>query len=674
MKLTTTYHELVFGLTSPIGVDQEETINFLKILLQDHNWHYQIISTSSLILNKPEEAQNYIPETGYTAFRLLEKQKKYQESLKKENPFNSISASLSIDKINKSREGNQKFCEENSKEGTVYVVTNLSDSKDSDCLKLLYQDSFFQFGLTSSPESRRQNLDRVLESLKYSTSKEDGFANKISESLDKNEISKVFVQSDFFVNTEENLCSTIERFIDLILGAPNISPTAEEHSMFMAFMSSVNSADLSRQVGAVITSKDNDIIATGSNDVQKSGGGKYWPDEVYLPLSEKNFGKYNDKRDAALGYDANSEEINKLSKKIAKSLILNSRIRDSESDAILKEDEIAKILREETSLKDLTEFGRVVHAEMSALMSALRTGANIKNTTLFCTTFPCHNCAKHIIASGVSKVIYIEPYAKSKATELHDDAISIEKHIPGKVAFLSFTGVGPNRYLDLFSTMGLGSSGRIKRKDQDAQAIPTHKGSYASPRIKVPLEIYSFKENQDDARIAIETANQIASSKEEVFDTEFKSYIKIYRGKENFNMISKVDPLRKVYPFDYGFKVSFAKLEYQDSLFEGLRVYFKLAPGKNDFLLANSIRPTVEIGKTYENGDVLLGEIVSTIRKTGGNWWIDKVSDRHKSDYRITDTETIECLNSENPKKVIFKLFKNKKEYFHVSEVKPFIE
>ena len=273
MKFTTNYHELVFGLTSPIGVSQEETIKYLKSLIQEHKWHYQVISTSNLVLNKLKEAEDYVPETGCTAFRLLERQKKYQQELNDENPFNSISASLTIDKIKSSRKNNKNFCKENKRSGTVYLVTNLNDSKDSNCLKSLYKEGFFQFGLTSSPESRRKNLNRVLDSLKYSINPENGFANKIAESLEKNEISKVFVQSDFFVNTEENLKSTIERFIDLILGAPNISPTAEEHSMFMAFMSSVNSADLSRQVGAVITSKEDDIIATGSNDVQKVGAG-----------------------------------------------------------------------------------------------------------------------------------------------------------------------------------------------------------------------------------------------------------------------------------------------------------------------------------------------------------------------------------------------------------------
>ena len=46
--------------------------------------------------------------------------------------------------------------------------------------------------------------------------------------------------------------------------------------MFFAFSSALRSADLSRQVGAVIA-KDSEIISTGANDCPSAGGGLYWP-------------------------------------------------------------------------------------------------------------------------------------------------------------------------------------------------------------------------------------------------------------------------------------------------------------------------------------------------------------------------------------------------------------
>lgn len=70
---------------------------------------------------------------------------------------------------------------------------------------------------------------------------------------------------------------------------------------------------------------------------------------------------------------------------------------------------------------------------------------------MFCTTYPCHSCARHIIVAGIREVYYIEPYRKSLATKLHGDAISEDEAAMDKVRILPFDGVSPNRYLRLFS-------------------------------------------------------------------------------------------------------------------------------------------------------------------------------------------------------------------------------
>lgn len=50
----------------------------------------------------------------------------------------------------------------------------------------------------------------------------------------------------------------------------------------------------------------------------------------------------------------------------------------------------------------------VVHAEMNAIARAARFGKTTDNTTLYCTHFPCANCAKAVIAAGVKEVYYSE--------------------------------------------------------------------------------------------------------------------------------------------------------------------------------------------------------------------------------------------------------------------------
>lgn len=71
---------------------------------------------------------------------------------------------------------------------------------------------------------------------------------------------------------------------------------------------------------------------------------------------------------------------------------------------------------------------------------------------LYCTTYPCHNCARHIIAVGIKRVVYIEPYAKSLAEDLHGDSItgSDAQDKSNKVIFDIFEGTAPRRYSKFF--------------------------------------------------------------------------------------------------------------------------------------------------------------------------------------------------------------------------------
>src|SRR5262249_42746961 len=126
---------------------------------------------------------------------------------------------------------------------------------------------------------------------------------------------------------------------------------------------------------------------------------------------------------------------------------------------------------------------------MDAILSCTRCGTSPIRATLFATTFPCHNCARHIVAAGLSRVVFIEPYPKSQAGELHKDSIRLDhsqtsssnrKHVP----FDPFVGIGPRRYTDLFAVKPAGGI-RIERKDDQGYTLPWNVG-VVSPRI--PLQ------------------------------------------------------------------------------------------------------------------------------------------------------------------------------------------
>jgi deoxycytidylate deaminase len=89
---------------------------------------------------------------------------------------------------------------------------------------------------------------------------------------------------------------------------------------------------------------------------------------------------------------------------------------------------------------------------MHALLSAGGTdGGKIRGGKLFVTTYPCHSCARHIVAAGVREVYFLEPYRKSLATKLHEDAITENENETDKVRVMPFDGVAPSRFLRFFS-------------------------------------------------------------------------------------------------------------------------------------------------------------------------------------------------------------------------------
>ena len=161
------------------------------------------------------------------------------------------------------------------------------------------------------------------------------------------------------------------------------------------------------------------------------------------------------------------EQVKDLKEKLSKTIQFASPTLSEEQVKDLKE-KLSK------SIEDITEYGRAVHAEMEALLSATRTGVTVRGGTLYTTTFPCHNCTKHIVAAGIVKVVYIEPYPKSLAQELHGDAVSIDKEDKTLVSFLPFLGIGPRRYFDLFS-LKLSSGRELKRKQDDGRTIDFEK-------------------------------------------------------------------------------------------------------------------------------------------------------------------------------------------------------
>ncbi len=62
-----------------------------------------------------------------------------------------------------------------------------------------------------------------------------------------------------------------------------------------------------------------------------------------------------------------------------------------------------------------TKYPYVCHAELNAILN--NRGANLENCRIYVTLFPCNECAKAIIQSGIREVVYIsDKYSMTKGT------------------------------------------------------------------------------------------------------------------------------------------------------------------------------------------------------------------------------------------------------------------
>ncbi len=72
---------------------------------------------------------------------------------------------------------------------------------------------------------------------------------------------------------------------------------------------------------------------------------------------------------------------------------------------------------------------RTVHAEMNALLQCAKFGAPTEGAEIYVTHFPCLNCCKAIIQSGIKTVYYAADYKNHPyAIELFEEAnVKVEK-------------------------------------------------------------------------------------------------------------------------------------------------------------------------------------------------------------------------------------------------------
>jgi len=431
--------EIIIGLCGPIGTDVSFVADRIKkVLRNDYNYECVVLGLSTFI------KQQY-PDIDFEDLR--KKPADYYNTLidkgneLRANHSNSVLAKLAINEITIKRQTDKKVDGDFKSTRRCYIIDSIKHSEELELFRLVYREIFYFIGVFATLDNRKKTLidKRIKASEAFQLIDRDyneglAFGQKVS---------KIFVDADFFLRLNKSTHSTVDskvkRFLHLLFNSDIITPSIHESAMYLAASAAGNSACLSRQVGAAITDENGEVISIGWNDVPKFGGGVYKYDE-------KDPTRENDHRCMNLsgGICFNDKE---------KANIVNVLVSELIELKIVDEKDKSQLSKTITNSKigELIEFSRSVHAEMLAIIhGSQKAGQKMRNGKLYCTTYPCHNCARHIVAAGIKEIYFIEPYPKSLATKLHSDSITEDELKENYVKILVYEGVSPKRYLEFF--------------------------------------------------------------------------------------------------------------------------------------------------------------------------------------------------------------------------------
>lgn len=491
--------ELVIALCGPIGSPLHQTATQIRNALNEFNYRSEVIRLSNLIKLNAKNVSATVDAS--TKFKEIESLINIGDALRKKyGP--DVLAKLAIAKIGADRENSfgafEDVADEETKEERAkiknqricHIIDSVKNSAELDLLRLIYGDALFSVGVFSPPELRTENLARPgnlsLEEIERLVDKDSGEEFSHGQS-----VRDTFPKCDFFLRVDHSITGPTEstaisqitgqirRFLDLIFKTSIITPTSEEKAMYAATSAAKNSACLSRQVGAAVTSASGELLAVGWNDVPQSGGSLYGMPPIFTEV-HKLTTRGDQRCFAQQGQLCHNDKEKKIiSERIADCLveaeILPKESRDRAASAIIKDSRV----------KDLIEFSRAVHAEMHAILTASRiSGDRVVGGKIYVTTYPCHSCARHIIAAGISEVQYIEPYRKSLATRLHKDDLTEAMGEDGKVKIRQYEGIAPRRFIEMFDGNSRKSNGVLTLKGRMEASPLTQVSLKAIPRLE----------------------------------------------------------------------------------------------------------------------------------------------------------------------------------------------
>lgn len=425
--------ELVFAIVKPVGTPDEDFHKALAGGLLDYGYSAERIKLSDILSDVATDRAAPISTTPVDERIAGLMDLGDQICSEVANP--SAIALLGVNEIRLRRAEHHAKLEglsEDDRQGTpiprrAWIVDSIKRVAEVKALRAVYGDRVLVIGLKATEKERLKHLKAQIKP--GHTGCTDEQAKHLAQALIDRDLTekealgqnmlRTFPMCDVFIDGAGAADAQVSRVLDLLFGNPEYSPpTPAEYGMQLAYVSSTRSPELGLKVGAAILRSDYSIVGLGVNR---------------HPVSRES-----------PAFDSSLLDIRAVVQDTLQRLG-SDWLRDEVAERLKQEPEVlvTELLSgplDEAQLKGLTEFQPPVHAEMDALLDALKNRADVSDCAIYVTAYPCHNCAKHLIALGID-VHYLEPYPKSRAEAMYGDAVK---------EFSSFTGIAPRRYERLF--------------------------------------------------------------------------------------------------------------------------------------------------------------------------------------------------------------------------------
>lgn len=274
--------ELVIAFVGPVGSGVTTAAETLKAKLEDqYGYTVEHIKVSSLIRRFATEVGDPVDDTLLGSDRIAQYQT-VGNKLRNAKGSHYL-ADRVIEKIAFAREKNEGFAK--AADGmavplpkrAAYIVDSLKNPAEVQRLKQIYGDLFWLVTVFAPHKVRERRLcygglDDLMarQVMKRDQEEEENFGQKVSRTA---HLGDYFIRNH--TDTRTSLEASVNRFLEVVFSTGLHTPTFEERGMMKAAAAAIQSACMSRQVGAAIYSSAGELLGVGCNDVPMHGGGLY---------------------------------------------------------------------------------------------------------------------------------------------------------------------------------------------------------------------------------------------------------------------------------------------------------------------------------------------------------------------------------------------------------------